>query len=156
MFTNTLKHFMGEDYRPKHVEISGPRCGDGRVEAFFGCDVQWNAPQTKVWIDISILEHGSNKPFSSSRPMLVSNSQLDEFLNMPQPHDTAKIMYEMVNYSRYYGYPNVDFIASRFRLSRQQLQRRLHAFGWSFSTSSAMYFATKLSPTCLRICRSEK
>ncbi|MCW8328497.1 AraC family transcriptional regulator [Photobacterium sp. SDRW27] len=133
MFTNTLKHFMGDDYRPKHVEISGPRCGDGRVENFFGCEVQWNAPRTKVWLDISILEHGSDKPFASSRPMLVSNLQLDEFVNMPQPHDTAKIMYEMVNYARYYGYPNLDFVAERFALSRQQLQRRLHAFGWTFT-----------------------
>lgn len=133
MFYNTLKHFMGDDYNPKHVEISGPRCGDGRVEAFFGCDVQWNAPMTKVWLDISILEHGSAKPFIPRRPMLVSNFQLDEFLNMPQPHDTAKIMYEMVNYARYYGFPNIDFVAGRFQVSRQQLQRRLHALGWNFT-----------------------
>lgn len=133
MFTNTLKHFMGDNYRPKHVEISGPPCGDGRVEAYFGCEIKWNSPMTKVWLDISILEHGSAKPFSTSRPMLVSNFQLDEFLNMPQPHDTAKIVYEMVNYACYYGYPSLDFVASRFQVTRQQLQRKLHAFGWNFT-----------------------
>ncbi|WP_299017974.1 AraC family transcriptional regulator [uncultured Photobacterium sp.] len=133
MFNNTLKHFMGDEYSPKHVEISGPRCGEERVEAFFGCDVQWNAPMTKVWLDISILEHGSAKPFVTTRPMLVSNLQLDEFLNMPQPHDTAKIMYEMVSYACFYGYPTLDFVASRLKVSRQQLQRRLHALGWNFT-----------------------
>ncbi|WP_233353343.1 AraC family transcriptional regulator [Photobacterium chitinilyticum] len=133
MYTNTLKHFMGDDYRPKHVEISGPPCGDGRVEAYFGCDVTWNAAVTKVWLDITMLEHGSAHPFSTSRPMLVSNLQLDEFLNMPQPHDTAKVMYEMVSYACHYGYPSLDFIAERYRVSRQQLQRRFNAFGWSFT-----------------------
>ncbi len=65
--------------------------------------------------------------------MVQKRTRLDDFVNMPQPHDTAKIMYEMVNYARYYGYPNLDFVAGRFKLSRQQLQRRLHAFGWSFT-----------------------
>lgn len=134
MLTNTLKHFMGENYTPLHVEISGPPCGSGQLEAFFGCDIRWNAPLTKVWLDLSILEHGNNQPFQYNRPMMLSNLEMDEFLNMPQPHDTAKVLYELINYSRYYGYPNVDFLARRLNLSRQQFQRRLHNFGWNFTT----------------------
>ncbi|PSW20714.1 AraC family transcriptional regulator [Photobacterium sanctipauli] len=134
MFTNTLRHFMGQGYAPKHVEISGPQCGNGQFEAFFGSEIQWNAPRTKVWLDISILEHGNSEPFLDHRPMMLSNLELDEFLNMPQPHDTAKVVYELINYSRYYGYPTIDFIAERLSLSRQQLQRRLHDYGWSFSS----------------------
>ncbi|MGF1683898.1 helix-turn-helix domain-containing protein [Photobacterium minamisatsumaniensis] len=137
MFTNTLRHFMGANYAPKNIEISGPRCGNGRFEDFFGCNIQWNAPRTNVWLDISILEHGNTEPFQYNRPMMLSNLELDEFLNMPQPHDTAKVVYEMINYARFYGYPNIDFIAARFKLSRQQFQRRLHDFGWSFTSVSS-------------------
>ncbi|WEM45192.1 helix-turn-helix domain-containing protein (plasmid) [Photobacterium sp. DA100] len=134
MFTNTLRYFMGESYHPLTVELSGPPCGNGELETFFGADIRWNAPSTRVWLDISILEHGNTFPFEVTRPMMLTNLELDEFLNMPQPHDAAKMMYEMINYSRFYGYPSLDFVAQRFNLSRQQLQRRLHQFGWSFST----------------------
>ncbi|UXI04456.1 AraC family transcriptional regulator [Photobacterium sp. TY1-4] len=133
LYTNTLRHFMGKDYHPKRVEISGPPCGNGQVEQFFGCEITWNAPTTKVWLDISVLEHGSNTPFAVHRPMLLSNFQLDELLNMPQPQDMAKVMYEMVTYACYYGFPTLDFVADRFQVSRQQLQRRLHTQGWTFT-----------------------
>ncbi|GHA49480.1 helix-turn-helix domain-containing protein [Photobacterium aphoticum] len=139
MFTNALRYFMGQHYVPLNVEISGPPCGyqngsdAGQFEAFFGCSITWNAPQTKVWLDISILEHANTHPFQYNRPMMLSNLEMDEFLNMPQPHDTAKVFYELINYSRYYGYPQLDFLAERLQLSRQQLQRRLHHLGWSFT-----------------------
>ncbi|PSU35635.1 AraC family transcriptional regulator [Photobacterium lutimaris] len=134
MFTNTLRYFMGENYHPLRIELSGPPCGNGEFELFFGCDIRWNSASTRVWLDISILEHGNNFPFELTRPMMLSNLELDEFLNMPQAHDVAKMMYEMINYSRFYGYPSLDFVADKFNLSRQQLQRRLHRFGWSFSS----------------------
>ncbi|PSW00661.1 AraC family transcriptional regulator [Photobacterium lipolyticum] len=134
MFNHALKHYMGDNYVPINVEISGPPCGNGLIESYFGTEIQWNAPMTKVWVDISILEHGNNKAFNVTRPMLMSNLQLDDFLNMPQPHDLAKVMFEMVNYSRYYGVPNIDFVADRVGLSRQQLQRRLHQYGWNFTS----------------------
>lgn len=133
LYTNTLRHYMGADYQPRHVELSGNACGHGRVERFFGCEVTWNAPTTKVWLDISVLEHGSETPFAVHRPMMLSNFQLDELLNMPQPQDTAKVMYEMVTYACYYGFPTLDFVATRFQVSRQQLQRRLHTLGWTFT-----------------------
>ncbi|GAL02253.1 AraC-type DNA-binding domain-containing protein [Photobacterium aphoticum] len=139
MFTNTLRYFMGNDYVPLNVEISGPPCGyespaeSGKLDAFFGCRVNWNAPQTKVWLDISILEHANTHPFQYNRPMMLSNLEMDELLNMPQPHDTAKVIYELINYSRFYGYPSLDFLASRLQISRQQLQRRLHHLGWNFT-----------------------
>ncbi|PSW09834.1 AraC family transcriptional regulator [Photobacterium rosenbergii] len=134
MFTNTLRYFMGGNYHPLTVELSGPPCGNGELEQFFGADIRWNAPLTRVWLDISVLEHENTFPFELSRPMMLTNLELDEFLNMPQPHDAAKMMYEMINYSRFYGYPSLDFVADKFGLSRQQLQRRLHHFGWSFSS----------------------
>ncbi|KLV05509.1 AraC family transcriptional regulator [Photobacterium aquae] len=134
MLTNTVRYFMGENYSPLKVEISGPRCDAVAFEEYFGCPIRWNAPKTKVWIDISILEHGNTQPFQFNRPIMLSNLDMDEFLNMPQPHDAAKVMYEMINYSRYYGYPSLDFVAGKFQLSKQQLQRRLHQFGWSFTS----------------------
>ncbi|MEH6534222.1 MAG: AraC family transcriptional regulator ligand-binding domain-containing protein [Photobacterium frigidiphilum] len=133
MYMHALRYYMGEKYCPISVEISGPPCGKGKAEAFFGCNIQWNAPETKVWIDMAILVTGNKKEFSVTRPIMMSNLQLDDLLNMPQPQDTAKVIFELVNYARYYGRPNVDFVAKLIGLSRQQLQRRLHEYGWNFT-----------------------
>lgn len=138
MMIKALRHYMGNDYSPLKVQISSALTGNSladrqQAEKWFGCAIEWNAPMTKVWIDLSILRHGSERAFSISRPMMVSNLQLDDLLNIPQPNDSAKVMFELVNYSRRYGVPNIEFVAEKLGFSKQQLQRRLHHFGWTFS-----------------------
>ncbi|OAN11203.1 AraC family transcriptional regulator [Photobacterium jeanii] len=138
MEVNALRHYMGADYAPLKIQISGAlkqasTSTISKLERWFGCAIEWNAPMTKVWIDLGILRQGSEKAFSISRPMMVSNLQLDDLLNMPQPHDSAKVMFEVVNYARRYGVPKIDLVAKTLGLSKQQLQRRLHQHGWTFS-----------------------
>lgn len=134
MFTNTLRDFLGHDYQPLNVEISGPPCGEKALRAFFGCDIRWNAPKTEVWLYVSVLEQSNQHLYQSQRPMMLSNLELDEFLNMPQPHDAAKTVYEMINYSRCFGFPSLDTVAGKFSLSPQQFQRRLRLYGWNFTS----------------------
>ncbi|HIF9063103.1 TPA: AraC family transcriptional regulator ligand-binding domain-containing protein [Photobacterium damselae] len=134
MFTNVIRNYMGTDYHPIHVEISGKPERVVDYQDFLGCNITWNAPMTRVWIDIAILETGNECVFNVTKPMLLSNLQLDDLLNMPQPQDFAKVMYEMVNYNRYYDRPSIHFVAEKLQLSTQQLSRRLHNYGLNFTS----------------------
>ncbi|WP_318512946.1 AraC family transcriptional regulator [Photobacterium leiognathi] len=136
LFTQTLRDYMGEDFSPLKIEINAQEIRSEKIAEFFQCPIRWGAPKTQVWLPMSILGASNNQPPKSTKPMLVSNLQLDDFLNMPQPADTAKLMFELINYSRYYQYPNLEFIAEQLSLSKQQLQRRLHHFGWTFTDTT--------------------
>ena len=139
---NTCKHFLGKDYQPKKVMLSGPSLGQLGVEQAFGCQVTWNAPLTEIWLDIDSLISSEESFLSSlsttdqikkNNSSSISLNQLDSYLNMPQPHDTPKVLYELVNYIRFYGLPTVDSLADLCGFSRQQLQRRLQKNGFSFT-----------------------
>ncbi|KJF86140.1 AraC family transcriptional regulator [Photobacterium phosphoreum] len=144
LFTQVSRNYMGDDYMPVKIELYGPEITDPAIQQFFGCPITWQAPATKVWLNLSILEHGNQRPLPITKPILVSNLQLDDLLNMPQPQDIAKVMFEMINYSRYYGFPTLDFVAEKVGLSRQQLQRRLHDYGWTF-TGTTNYILCNLA-----------
>ena len=132
---NAIKHYVGDSYSLRKVRLSGPPIQQKETEQLFGCPVSWNAPQTELWLGIDSLLMSTDdynytpEPLTASIPL----SQLEKYLNMPQPTDTPKVLYEMVNYSRYYGLPNVDTVASLFNISRQQLQRRLQKLGFTFT-----------------------
>ncbi|KJG19282.1 AraC family transcriptional regulator [Photobacterium iliopiscarium] len=144
LFTQVTRNYMGDDYVPLKIELSGAEIIDPAIQQFFGCPITWQSPATKVWLNLSMLEHGNQRPLPITKPILVSNLQLDDLLNMPQPLDLAKVMFEIINYSRYYGFPTLDFIAEKIGLSRQQLQRRLHDNGWTF-TSMTNYILCNLA-----------
>ncbi|WP_041415788.1 AraC family transcriptional regulator [Shewanella halifaxensis] len=132
---NAIKNYVGDSYSPRKVRLSGPPIQQQETEQLFGCPVSWNAPQTEIWLGIDQLLMSTDdycympEPVTASIPL----SQLEKYLNMPQPTDTPKVLYEMVNYSRYYGLPNVDTVAALFNISRQQLQRRLQKLGFTFT-----------------------
>lgn len=132
---NAIKHYTGNNNSLLKVRLSGSPNKQLETEELFGCPISWNAPQTELWLDIDVLLTSSSdftyvpEPLKTSIPM----SQLENYLNMPQPTDTPKVLYEMVNYSRCYGFPNVDTVAELFDISRQQLQRRLQKLGFSFT-----------------------
>lgn len=132
---NAIKHYAGDNHSLLKVRLSGSPINQSDTEALFGCAIFWNSPQTELWLDIDDLLASNGdftyvpEPLKTSIPL----SQLENYLNMPQPTDTPKVLYEMANYSRCYGFPNVDKVAELFGISRQQLQRRLQKLGFSFT-----------------------
>ncbi|WP_299802823.1 AraC family transcriptional regulator [uncultured Shewanella sp.] len=132
---NAIKNYVGDSYSPRKVRLSGPPILQKETEEIFGCPVSWNAPQTELWLGIDSLLMFTDDYSYTPEPLTASIplSQLEKYLNMPQPMDTPKVLYEMVNYSRYYGLPNVDSVAELFGISRQQLQRRLQKLGFTFT-----------------------
>ncbi|WP_227993169.1 MULTISPECIES: AraC family transcriptional regulator [Shewanella] len=134
MLFNTLKHFLGGDYRPLQIHISGPAVGRQEAESLFNCPVIWNAPQTEIWIGTDALVQQANLLTAENSTVSMPRSLFEQYLDMPQPHDTPKVLFEMVNYARYYGLPTVDSVAALFNISRQQLQRRLQLHGFNFTS----------------------
>lgn len=131
---NVLTEYLGKTYRPLRVKLSGPALNRSHVEQFFGCEVEWNAPQTEVWINISVLAHEGKNTLSEYRSLLMPFHQFDDYLNMPQPDDQAKTFYEIINYCRYFGYPTLSKAAECLGISTWQLKRRLMKSGWNFTT----------------------
>lgn len=133
LMRNILIEYLGSNFVPIRVKLCGFVSDSRAAEQLFGCDVEWNCAQTEVWLNLDVLTADGKNDYLEYQSMSLPFYRLDDFLNMPQANDYAKIVYEAINYSRHFGYPTVDKVAQCFNLSRQQFQRRLTRFGWNFS-----------------------
>ncbi|WP_299797732.1 AraC family transcriptional regulator [uncultured Shewanella sp.] len=143
MLLNALRHFLGESYRPIRVHISGSTIAQQEIEQLFNCPVSWNAAQTEIWLDIDDMLQPLIEPQLANSPVTMKRSLFEKYLNMPQPHDTPKVLFEMVNYARFYGLPKVEDIAKLFNISKQQLQRRLQQQGFTFSALCSYIYSNQ-------------
>lgn len=134
MLFNALKHFLGDDFRPLQLHISGPTVGKQAAESLFDCPIIWNAPQTEIWLSSDALVQQASSLLAENSTVSLPRSLFEQYLDMPQPHDTPKVLFEMVNYARFYGLPTVDSVAGLFNISRQQLQRKLQNHGFNFTS----------------------
>ncbi|CAH0528966.1 AraC family transcriptional regulator [Vibrio hippocampi] len=129
----TLKHYLGENYSPDRVCLPGNRRNHAKYQAYFGCEVEWNHDQAEIWLPNKMRLQGNKVPSVEASKLAMSFSDLDRFLNMPDPNDYAKVLYETINYSRHFGLPTLERVSALLGLSEQQLQRRLHNLGLNFS-----------------------
>jgi len=134
--TKVLREYLGADFTPQRVMISGICKNEQKYKAFFGCDIGWSHSRTEVWIHSDLRLATKQSRQNSNKRLAMNFSELDEILNMPEPEDELKVIYEMINYSRYFGLPSLSMVSSLLGLSEQQFQRRLHAQGLNFSTVS--------------------
>ncbi|MDA0120714.1 AraC family transcriptional regulator [Vibrio sp. T11.5] len=131
-----LRAYLGQDFSPLRVQLSGSRKNTTKYEAYFGCEVAWNHPATEIWFH-SELRLATKQQTRVQKGRLAMNfADLDELLNMPDPEDEVKVIYEIFNYSRHYGLPTVDNVSNLLGLSVQQFQRRLRHLGMNFTTVS--------------------
>lgn len=126
-----LSRYPGSETPWLRLRLPGPSRNPERLSAYFGCEVELGARQTEVWLPMALMTRSRRAALA---PPSTQGLVLDDLLNMPGHTDTAKSFYELVNYSRHYGYPTIGFVAKRYGLSEQQLQRRLHRFGWNFTS----------------------
>lgn len=132
--TKVLREYLGADFAPQRVMISGVCKNEQAYKAFFGCDIGWSHSRTEVWIHSDLRLATKQSRQISNKRLAMNFTELDEILNMPEPEDELKVIYEMVNYSRYFGLPTLSSVSSLLGLSEQQFQRRLHSLGLNFST----------------------
>ena len=129
-----MRMYLGSDFAPMRVRLSGVRKNEQKYRDFFGCDIDWSHSCTEIWFH-SDLRLASKQQGQVKKAKLAMNfSDLDELLNMPDPEDEVKVIYEVLNYSRYYGLPTLEHVSTLLGMSTQQLQRTLRKLGMNFST----------------------
>lgn len=128
-----LREYLGENFAPMRVLLPGKRDNQDLYRDYFGCDVQWNQPRVEVWFHANhrLATQMPHRPKAKS--LAMSYQELDEFLNMPDPNDEHKVMYETINYACHYGYPSLERVSQLLGLSTQQCQRRIHRLGMNYS-----------------------
>lgn len=132
--TKILRSYLGEDFTPMRVLVSGTRKNREKYEAYFGCPVEWSHCKTELWFHSDLRLATQQKNLFPQQRLAMNFSDLDEFLNMPEPDDEVKVIYEVINYSRHYGLPTLERVSGLLGLSTQQFQRKLHGFGMNFTT----------------------
>lgn len=132
--TKLIRHYVGEQFSPMRIMMPGIRQNDAKYKQYFGCDIGWNHSKTEVWFHSDLrMATQSMRPYRSNQSLAMNFTDLDEFLNMPEPDDEIKVIYEVINYSCHYGFPTVEKVSKLVGLSSQQFQRRLHALGMNFT-----------------------
>jgi len=134
IFIHVLRLYHGHTYTPTIVHLPGSPVGKpGEMEAIFSCDVIWNASEAQVWFPAK--DRSKLKPIGSKTPPRVFIDQLEvlSFVDMPNPDDFLRCVYELINYSRAFGYPKLENVAKLLEMSPQKLQRKLQAEDIIFS-----------------------
>ncbi len=141
--TKILREYLGQNFTPMRVMFSGSRRNTKLYEQFFGCNVAWNHSKTEVWFhaDLRLTTQQSKK--ISNKRLAMNFSDLDDFLNMPEPEDELKVIYELINYRCHYGLPTVEGVASLLGCSEQQFQRLLRNEGLNFTTVCAYVLSNR-------------
>lgn len=132
--TKVIREYLGKEFKPRRVMLSGSRSNHALYQDYFGCDIGWNHNKTEVWLHSDDRLAVRQKKRMTHRRLAMNFSDLDDLLNMPVPEDELKSIYELINYSCHYGIPTLKRVADLMSISEQQLQRRLHAQGLNFST----------------------
>lgn len=126
-----IQHYLGDDFVPRRVEMAGGPLTGGELETYLGCDVAWSRPVTELWLDVEALGRARRTDHREGQSITMTTTELDNLMNIPL--DDAKVIYEMVNYKRHYGFPRLENVAAAFGLSRQQFQRRMQEYGVTFT-----------------------
>ena len=143
MMTKIIRYYVGEDFQPMRVMLSGSRAKDKKYRAYFGCDIGWSHSKTEIWFRDELRLATFSMRDNPKVPLAMSFSDLDDFLNMPEPGDEVKVIYEVINYSCHYGLPTVERVSSLLGMSPQQFQRRLHDIGMNFTAVSGYVMSNK-------------
>ncbi|OEF26909.1 AraC family transcriptional regulator [Vibrio rumoiensis] len=128
-----MRRYLGDQFSPMRVMLSGSRVNQQIYKDYFGCDIGWNHHQTELWFHSDTRLATIQTDVQPKQKLAMSSHDLDEFLNMPQSDDEMKVIYEIVNYSCHYGLPTLNRVAALLELSEQQFQRRLHKMNLNFT-----------------------
>lgn len=133
VLVKVIRLYLGDDFAPLRVRLSGVRKGQEKYRAYFGCDIDWSHSCTEIWFHSDLRLVTKQQSQIKKGRLAMNFADLDELLNMPDPEDEVKVIYEVLNYSRYYGLPTLDHVSKLLGMSEQQLQRMLRKLGMNFS-----------------------
>ena len=134
ILVKVMRSYLGADFAPLRVLLSGSRKNVEKYREFFGCEVEWSHSCTEIWFHSELRLATKQQSQIKKGRLAMSFSDLDELLNMPDPEDEVKVIYEVLNYSRFYGLPTLEHVSGLLGMSTQQFQRSLRKQGMNFST----------------------
>lgn len=134
--TKVLRRYLGAEFNPVRVMLPGFRKNERLYQDYFQCDVGWNHNKAEVWFNAQERFTATHTNVSRKVPLALSFSDLDDLLNMPDPADEIKVIFETINYSRHLGVPSVSNVSRMLGLSTQQFSRQLHSLDFNFTTIS--------------------
>ena len=130
-FFRMCRIVAGPDIHPVRVTLrhGRPACA-GRLEAYFGCPVEFRAPHDCLFFHRATLE----RPLSSAHPELarVNDMAVIEYLRRFDRRDIATQVRARIIESLPDGLPHQDRIARSLNLSLRNLQRKLNTEGTTF------------------------
>ncbi|MCL1093455.1 AraC family transcriptional regulator [Shewanella kaireitica] len=150
VFVHLLREYMSKDYSPITIHLPGSRIGKvGELERIFGCDILWNQAKTEVWFPASALEKYSTANNAYKGKIRIDKVDVLNYIDIPDKNDFSRCVYELINYSRAFGYPKLEFIADLLMMSPLALQRRLQKHQYSFSELVKFQLLYNLAPQML-------
>ncbi|GEA58842.1 AraC family transcriptional regulator [Vibrio comitans] len=151
IFILLLRKYKGEQYQPEKVCLPGSRLGKpGEMEEIFGCKaVQWNAKQTEIHCLPEVMGTFTEQPQSIYGAKKLKYVEVLDYINLPDENDLSRCVYELIDYSRAFGYPRLEFIADILMVAPLTLQRRLQKDNLSFSELVKYKLLLDLAPQML-------
>ncbi|WP_434763682.1 helix-turn-helix domain-containing protein [Vibrio fortis] len=143
LMSKILKKYLGADFAPMRVLLSGERADEKLYQDYFGCDVAWNHHQTEIWFHSSLRLANLADNQDTKQTFSLNFEDLDRCLDMPDPSDDTKLVYEAINYSCHFGLPTLERVSSLLGLSIQQFQRRFHKYGHNFTEMCGFVLSNK-------------
>ncbi|WEM45520.1 helix-turn-helix transcriptional regulator (plasmid) [Photobacterium sp. DA100] len=133
-FIQLLRTFHGKEYLPRRILLPGNQIGkDGEVENFIGCSIDWNQKETQVWFTYDELVKRKSYVQQQLFGSKLDHQEILSYIDMPLSNDFLRCIYEVINYSKDFGFPKLENVAKLINLSPQQLQRRLKKEHLSFT-----------------------
>lgn len=151
IFIHILRHYTNEHFSPDMVHLPGFQRGtNGEAEKIFGCKVVWNAKRTEVWFPSNHLKKYAPALSTINSESKIEHTQVLNYINLPDPNDFARCVYELINYAREFGYPKLEFVAEMLMISPLTLQRRLQKENLSFSELVKYQLLFNIAPELIK------
>ncbi len=129
-----LTFCLGKSFASVKLRLPGQVANSQKYESYFGCEIEWNQPCIEFWINANYRFTSYQVASDFKAKLAMSTFDLEELLNMPDPEDELKVIYEVINYARHFGLPKVSKVAYLLDISEQQLYRVLQHHSLNFST----------------------
>ena len=133
-FVRLLRLFHGKDYQPIAIHLTGTPIGNkGEIEAIFNCPITWNSPNTQVWFPVKDITCPRRFELPAPQVKAFTVEQAMSYMLIPLPQDILKVVFELTKYALFFGYPTLEFVASKMGMKPLTLQRRLQDQSISFT-----------------------
>jgi len=142
IITRVCRHFLGSDWRPAWIEITGNSVPSARyLKDLIGVPVHTDAEMPTVAVAAIDLE--ARNPYRTTANQIVGLRELPALMGLRPPRTMADSVEEMLRTQLVLGDLSEEGVAQRLSIGRRTLQRALHEEGTSFREVKARFIEAK-------------